>query len=236
MKKTLLLFAVVLLSTSQSVAKQVMCLKTNGGQYIELARVSMMVVPDGGSTFEIVVKDGEGATGVENISFEKHDSDIDLSKYGGSSSGSESIDMTKPVFLLTNTGKYFYMKDLPVMTAQDGSSAFEVKVGSTVESSVSKVFFYRGPAEGVEEYMTAGISAPKSQPAEEKLELLTPIGSQMTISGCGAATEAVLYAADGRQMGVAPVNNGVTTVQVGHLDRGVYFVKVGRTSLKFMKR
>ena len=59
-------------------AAKVMCLKTNTGQYIEVVRVSMMVVADGASTFEIVVKDGLGATNVESISFEAHESDIDL--------------------------------------------------------------------------------------------------------------------------------------------------------------
>ena len=89
-------------------ATEVMCLKTNSGQYIEVVRVSMMVVVDGASTFEIVVKDGEGATNVESISFEAHESDIDLSKYqGGSSDNNQTIDTSKPVFLITSTGKYF---------------------------------------------------------------------------------------------------------------------------------
>ena len=52
-------------------AAKVMCLKTNTGQYIEVVRVSMMVVADGASTFEIVVKDGLGATNVESISPEQ---------------------------------------------------------------------------------------------------------------------------------------------------------------------
>ena len=218
----------------QAVATEVMCLKTNTGQYIEVVRVSMMVIPDGGSTFEIVVKDGEGATNVESISFEKHESDINLSNYQGSSSENATIDTSKPVFLMTNTGKFFYMKDLPTMNAKDGSDKFDIKVGETTESDVTFVYFFRGAEE--EAAQTAGIDTPKTVFAEEKLTLLTPISSQMTISGCGAATEAVLYAADGRQVGKAPVSNGVTTVQVGHLNRGVYFVKVGKKSLKFMKK
>ena len=224
-----------MLCAHQAIAKNVMCLKTNTGQYIEVVRVSMMVVPDGGSTFEIVVKDGEGAANVESISFEKHQSDIDLSKYNETKEEEPNPDMTKPVFLLTNTGKYFYMKDLPTMTAKDGSSQFDVTVGSTTESNVSFVYFFRGPKEDAETLAT-GIDTPKAVVAEEKLTLMTPISSQMTLSGCGAATEAVLYAADGRQVGEAPVSNGVTTVQVGHLTRGVYFVKVGNKSLKFMKK
>ena len=219
----------------QAVATEVMCLKTNAGQYIEVVRVSMMVIPDGGSTFDILVKDGEGAANVQSISFEKHESDINLSNYSGSSSGyGEAPDYSKPFFLLTNTGKYFYMKDKPELIAKDGSDKFDVKVGNTTESDVAKIYFFRGTEEDAAQ--TAGIDTPKTVAAEEKLTLLTPISSQMTISGCGAAVEAVLYAADGRQGGKAPESNGVTTVQVGHLTRGVYFVKVGNKSLKFMKK
>lgn len=217
-------------------AKQVMCLKTNAGQYIELARVSMMVVADGASTFEIVVKDGEGATGVESISFEKHESDIDLSQYGGSSEQGETIDMTKPVFLITSTGKYFYMKDLPTMTAKDGSSRFDVTVGSTVESDVKHVFFYRGPAENVEDVAKSGIGSPEASPATEQLRLMTPVSSELQLSGCGAATRAVVYAANGKQVAEARVANGTTTISVAHLNSGVYIVRVGNKALKFMKR
>ena len=223
-----------MLCAYQAIAAEVMCLKTNAGQFIEVVRVSMMVIPDGGSTFEIVVKDGEGASNVQSISFEKHESDIDLSKYSGGSSESSTIDTSKPVFLMTNTGKYFYMKDLPTLNAKDGSDKFNVVVGSTTESDVSYVYFFRGDEENAAQ--TAGIDTPKTFSAEEKLSLMSPISSQMTISGCGAAVEAELYAADGRMVGKAPVSNGVTTVQVGHLNRGVYFVKVGKKSLKFMKK
>ena len=219
----------------QAFAAEVMCLKTNTGQYIEVVRVSMMVIPDGGSTFDILVKDGEGAANVQSISFEKHESDIDLSKYSGSSSGSgEAPDYSKPFFLMTSTGKFFYMKDKPELISKDGSDKFDVKVGNTTESDVAKIYFFRGTEEDAAQ--TAGIDTPKTVVAEEKLTLMTPISSQMTLSGCGAATEAILYAADGRQVGQAPVSNGVTTIQVGHLNRGVYFVKVGKKSLKFMKK
>ena len=234
MKKILFLMCSMMLCAYQAIAAEVMCLKTNAGQYIEVVRVSMMVVPDGGSTFEIVVKDGEGANNVESISFEKHESDINLSNYQGNSFENATIDTSKPVFLMTNTGKFFYMKDLPTMNAKDGSDKFDIKVGETTESDVTFVYFFRGAEEDAAQ--TAGIDTPKKVIGEEKLSLMSPISSQMTISGCGAATEAVLYAADGRMVGKAPVSNGVTTVQVGHLNRGVYFVKVGKKSLKFMKK
>ena len=236
MKKRLLFFAAVLLCAPQAFAKNVMCLKTNTGQYIEMARVSMMVVPDGGSTFEIVVSDGEGATYVESIRFEKHVSDFDLSKYSGGSSDSDTPDMSKPVFLLTNTGKYFYMKDLPTMTAKDGSSLFDVIVGSTTEPDVSFVYFYRGDADKVEDVIASGIDKPRVLPGDEQLRLTTPISSEMTISGCGAATEAIVFATDGRMVAESAVSNGITTIHVAHLRRGVYVVKVGNKALKFFKK
>lgn len=234
MKKRIFLSVAVMLCAYQAIASEVMCLKTNTGQFIEVVRVSMMVIPDGGSTFDILVKDGEGAANVQSVSFEKHESDIDLSKYSGSSSGNgETPDYSKPFFLMTNTGKFFYMKDKPELIAKEGSNNFDVKVGSTTESNVGKIYFFRGTEE--EAGQTAGIETPKTV-AEENLVLTSPISSQMTISGCGAAVEAVLYAADGRMVGKAAVSNGVSTVQVGHLTRGVYFVKVGKKSLKFMKK
>ena len=238
--KTLALAAIVAAGLGYSAdagaaasVKNVMCVKTNTGQYFPVVRVSMMVVPDGGSTFEIVLKDGQGEAGVQSISFEKHDEMIDFSLYQGEASGSTAIDMTKPVFLYTNTGKYYKMKDLPTMTAKEGSDKFDVTVGGVTESNVSAVFFYRGDEANIENVV--GIDAPVA-PVAENLQLMTPISSQMQISGCGDASEAVVYALDGKQMAEAPVANGVTTVQVGHLKAGVYVVRVGNKALKFTKK
>ena len=50
--------------------KNVMCVQTNTGNFFPVIRVSMMVVPDGGSTFEIVLKDGQGEAGVQSVSSE----------------------------------------------------------------------------------------------------------------------------------------------------------------------
>ena len=216
-------------------AAEVMCLKTNSGQYIEVVRVSMMVVADGASTFEILVKDGEGAMNVESISFEAHESDIDLSKYQGESSGeNQTIDTSKPVFLLTSTGKYYYMKDLPTLSVKDGGDKIDVEVGGQTESDVAYIYFYRGPEENVENIV--GIRDIKDAPVSENLTLHTPVSSQIQISGCGAATRAVVYSTNGQQMTEASVSNGVTTINVENFAKGIYIVKVGRKALKFIKK
>lgn len=210
-------------------AKDVMCLKTNTGQYIEVVRVSMLVIPDGGSTFEIVVRDGEGATGVESITFEKHESDIDLSKYQGGSSATDNIDMTKPVWLVTNTGKQFLVKDVKMLASIDTQGVFEVVTTEGNETGVTSVSFFRGDS-------PTGIEKVKEIRNVEQLRLLTPVSSQLALSGCGETGSAVVFALDGKQMAEAPVNNGHTTLFVGHLKAGVYVVKVGNKALKFIKK
>jgi hypothetical protein len=228
-----LLLAVFLACAGNVVAKDVMCLKTNTGQYIEVVRVSMLVIPDGGSTFEIVVRDGEGATGVESVSFETHTSDIDLSKYQGGSSGeSSTIDVSKPMWLITNTGRHFLVKDVSMLASIDSQGVFEVVTTTGNETGVTSVSFFRGP----EAEMPTGIQTVKEVRNVESLRLLTPVSSQLSLSGCGDANVATVYGMDGQQMAEAPVSNGSTTVIVSHLKSGVYIVKVGNKALKFIKK
>ena len=223
-----LLTAGLFLPGQTASAKEVMCLKTNTGQYIEVVRVSMLVIPDGGSTFEIVVRDGEGATGVESITFEKHESDIDLSKYQGGSSATDNIDMTKPVWLVTNTGKQFLVKDVKMLASIDTQGVFEVVTTEGNETGVTSVSFFRGESTGIEKV--------KEIRNVEQFRLLTPVCSQLALSGCGETGSAVVFALDGKQMTEAPVNNGHTTIFVGNLKAGVYVVKVGNKALKFIKK
>lgn len=229
--------AVFMAAPSQAAVQDVMCIKTNTGNYFPILRVSMMVVPDGANTFDIVLKEneGQGEAGVTSISFEKQKMEFDYSKYMQNSDGTSYIDMNKPVFLYTNTGKYWLVKDLPVMNIQEGTSLIDITVGSDQEKGVSNVFFFRGPEADMQAIGT-GIEAPMLPIATERLQLMTPIREQMQVSGCGNATEAVVYSLDGKEMTKAPVANGVTTVTVGQLPAGVYVLRVGHKALKFMKK
>jgi len=211
--------------------KNVMCVKTSTGNYFPVIRVSMMVVPDGGSTFEILLKDGKGEANVQSISFEKHEVEIDFSLYQGDENGDRFIDSSKPSYLLASTGKFWKMIELPVMKVQEGTDKIDIEVGGTIEKNVTAVCFYRGDEEGI-----SGIDEPVVATAQQKLQLMTPVYEQMTISGCGDAPRAQVYSLDGKLMTEAAVSNGVTTVQVGHLNAGVYVVRVGNKSLKFTKK
>ena len=104
-------------------------------------------------------------------------------------------------------------------------------MGAETVSDVDYVYFYRGPEENI-----TGIESAKTQPNEERLTLQAQVSSQLQISGCGAETRAAVYSANGQLMLEAPVANGATTINVEQMARGVYIVKVGRKSLKFIKR
>lgn len=213
-----------------AVKKNVTCVVTNTGQFFPVVRVSLMAVVDGGNTFEIVLKDGKGEAGVQSISFEKREVEIDFSKYQ-TTNGSTYIDLSKPVFLLTNTGKYWKLKELPTMEAKDGSSLFDVKVGATIEPNVKAVYFFRGDEDDV-----LGVDAPMAALNNERLTLMTPVSEKLALSGCGDATRAVVYSLNGTEKAQVGVVNGATTIEVGHLPAGVYIVKVGHKSLKFTKK
>ena len=237
--KILLLVAAIVAGLSSATSamaaaskKSLTCLKTNTGNYYPVVRVSMMVAPDGANTFEIVLKDGKGEAGVQSVTFEKHEVEIDLSLYQGNPYADKTIDLTKPVFILLSNGKFYKMSQMPEMSVQQGTDKIDVKVGSTTETGLRAVYFYRGEESGI-----TGIDAPVvGNPAQEKLELLTPIREQMTVSGCGDAVSAQVYSLDGKVMAEAPVSNGVTTIQVGQLNKGVYVLHVGGKALKFTKK
>lgn len=216
--------------------KNVMCVKTDKGTYFPVVRVSMMVVVDGGSTFEIVLKDGVGEAGVESISFEKHQETIDFDLYKTSSDGTAYLDMTKPSWLLTSTGKYFKTMNVTSMMTQDGSDLYSVVHSNGIEPNVKAVFFMRTDEDKVKEQVTSDIEGTIVAPAEENLQLMTPVSEQLAISGCGDAAKAIVYALDGTQKAEAAVNGGNTTIYVGNLKAGVYIVKVGNKSLKFTKK
>ncbi len=230
---SMMLAASALCPTNASAAvKNVMCVKTNTGNYFPVVRVSMMVVPDGGSTFEIVLKDGKGEANVQNISFEKHQEDINFNDYKESGSGSTYIDTSKKCYLFTNTGKFFSVgKDKPQLTAIDGSDLFDVVCSNTTEKNVAYVYYFRTN----EPDTKTGIETVEES-VEEKLTLMTPIASEMTISGCGEAAKALLYDTTGKMVGSAAVYDGVSTISVNGLPKGTYIVKVGNKSLKFYKK
>jgi hypothetical protein len=213
--------------------KNVMCAKTNTGKYFPVVRISMMVVADGATTFEIVLKDGQGEAGVQSISFEKHEEMIDFSLYQQNSDGTPYVDLMKPSWVITSTGKYYKTMNVTNFLAKEGSDKFDVVTTTGTEPNVAAVYFLRG----TEEQVVMGIDAPMvAGPATENLKLMTPVHQQLSLSGCGNATSAQVYSLDGKMLAEAAAADGNTTIQVGHLPAGVYVVRVGHKALKFTKK
>jgi len=210
----------------------VWCVKTNTGNYYPVLNVSMMVVPDDGKTFEIVLKYGTGETGVTDVTFEKHKEKIDFDLYKPQSGGAVTPNFNQYIYMITNTGKYFQFKTVPTLQPVAGSDKFDVVYSDVTEKNVSKVHFVR--TGDIDNYMT-GVEAPIMD-QEENLTLQTPINSQMQISGCGDAKTAVVYSVSGAKVAQSKVSAGMTTLHVSDLTPGVYVVKVGKKSLKFVKK
>lgn len=218
------------LSSAAEKEVNVWCAKTNTGNYFPLVRISMMVVPDGANTFEILLKDGEGEANVESIGFEQHKEVLDLDKYKVNSNGEPDIDLSKKAYMFTNTGLYFSLgADLPKLDVIEGTSVFNVtdRDGNILATEVESVKFMRTNEPSDIKEITID---------EEKLTLKTAIGSQMQISGCGDAKVAVVYSLAGGMVAQAYVEMGVTTLHVGDLTPGVYVVKVGHKTLQFIKK
>lgn len=51
-------------------------MKTDKGQYIEMSRVKQLIEVDGNNNFQVVVNAGQGATGVEYVTFQKSTRDV----------------------------------------------------------------------------------------------------------------------------------------------------------------
>ena len=133
--------------------------------------------------------------------------------------------------MFTNTGLFFSLgADKPKLDVKDGSNLFNVtdRNGNVLATDVETVKFMR----------TNDPSDIKSVTVEEeeKLKLLTPISSQMQISGCGDAKVARVFSMSGQVVAQSEVESGVTTLEVSHLNAGIYIVKVGKKSLQFIKK
>ena len=98
------------------------CLKTDQGQYIEMARVAMLAAVDGQAAFEVVVREGQGAVGVKSITFEMHESDY----VAPADDKPVVITETGPWCLITDAGDSIAMSRVAMLASVDRNSQFEV--------------------------------------------------------------------------------------------------------------
>ena len=136
------------------------CLKTDQGQFIEMARVEMLVAVDGQSTFEVVVRQGQGAVGVKSITFELHESD-----YVAPADDEPIVDTaTGPWCLITDPGDSIAMSRVEMLANIDGTNQFEVVTTDGANSTgVTNVRFGRGLSNSSGGFVKIDPSQPKPQ-------------------------------------------------------------------------
>lgn len=202
------------------------CLITDRGDSIAMSRVQMLANVDAESKFEVVTREGDGATGVVSARFARG-----LSSTSGGfkpdNGEQEPETHSGPLYLITDKGVQQPMSNVGMLANIDQSGRFEVVLhdgGSLTE--VESVTFRVGDDP----------TAIRQTEAESMLRLQTPVHFELRLSGCGDAHKAYVYDLKGAEVAVAAVADGVTAIQVAHLPAGIYIVKVGAKNLKFTKK
>ena len=77
---------------AQNSNKQVWCMKTDKGQYIEMSRVKKLTDVDKQELFKVAVSQGKGASGVKSVTFEKHESFPESVVVKGDADGNGHVD------------------------------------------------------------------------------------------------------------------------------------------------
>lgn len=208
------------------------CLITDQNDSIAMSRVAFLANVDQTGQFEVVTREGDGATGVKQVRFARG-----LSKESGGfvpyKEGQEQpVSTTGALWLQTDKGDTQPMSNVAMLANVDNKGHFEVVLnegGSLTD--VRYVTFFRDTETAIQQPKTE-----TGEGAEETLHLMTPVQFELKLSGCGQAKDAVVYDMRGQKMASAAVVNGTTTIAVGHLITGVYIVRVGNKTLKFFKK
>lgn len=139
---------------------QVWCLKTDRGQLIEMARVEMLAAVDGQASFEVVVREGQGAVGVKSITFELHESDY----VAPEDDDPLVITETGPWCLITNEGDSIAMSRVQLLANVDQSHRFEVVTNDGENRvGVTSVRFGRGKSDHSGGFQPIDPTQPKPQ-------------------------------------------------------------------------
>ena len=203
------------------------CLITDQNDSIAMGRVQMLANVDTDGKFEIVTRDGQGAVGVKSVRFARG-----LNAASGGFQPYQEDDEPKeplsgPLYLVTDKGDQQPLSNVAMLANVDANGKFEVVLhnGNNL-AGVQYVTFSIGKQE-------TGI---RQLASDNMLRLLTPVHSELKLSGCGDAQTATVYDIKGSEVGSAPVVNGTTTISVAHLPVATYIVKVGNKALKFIKK
>lgn len=79
-----------------------------------------------------------------------------------------------------------------------------------------------------------GVSAPK---VDGEVQVVgSPVSEDISLLGCAESTEVRIYDLAGHPMKAATATGGQLTIPVGDLKTGVYLLKAGKVTIKFVRK
>lgn len=129
--------------------------------------------------------------------------------------------------MVTNDGKNVAMNQISYLLAADQTEGFSIVCNNgQVFFKVSQVSFAQAEPTGIQ-----------SIAAEDKDEpSIMVASSSLRIMGVAESSELMIYDAAGRTVMRRALTSRDETVSIGALTAGLYILKVGKTSVKFLKK
>lgn len=129
--------------------------------------------------------------------------------------------------IVTDSGQKIAMSNVSFILASDASETLSIVCNNgNVAYRVSKITF--------EQAEPTGISDIKDD-SESSFTLL-PASSSLLISGCAENTTVSVYDGSGRLVRQSVITSGSHEISLSGLTPGVYILKVGNRSIKFLKK
>lgn len=128
-------------------------------------------------------------------------------------------------YMIPDNGSKIPMKEVGYLVAADDNRTFSiVTAGGHAIGDVTSVTFEKGASSGVDGIAgTGGFSM-----------IADRVSSTLTISGA-AGHKAEIYSLAGRKMLEVSLSGNSEKINVAPFESGVYLLKVGDTSIKFIK-
>ncbi len=129
--------------------------------------------------------------------------------------------------MVTNDGKNVAMSQISYLLAADQTEGFSIVCNNgEVLYKVSQVSFAQAEPTGIGSL----IAEDKDEPA------VMVASSSLRIMGVAGSEELMIYDAAGRTVMRYAITSRDETVSINALSAGLYILKVGKTSVKFLKK
>ncbi|MDD6437384.1 MAG: T9SS type A sorting domain-containing protein [Prevotella sp.] len=130
-------------------------------------------------------------------------------------------------YLSTDKGQKVALNNVSFFLAADNDSLFTIvlKEGDAIEK-VRQATVKQGTATAISTLRTA----------TPEVKLSGIVSGELSLSGLDSSTKVEVYSANGIRQNVSISHGSETSVNVRSLQPGLYILKVGRQSVKFMKR